>query len=63
MGVYVRGVFVLIPKSAVVKPLLNKPTLDPHILKNYRPVSNLPFISKVIAPTRLTHQSSYAIRL
>ena len=35
-------------KSAVVKPLLKKPTLDPHILKNYRPVSNLPFLSKVI---------------
>ena len=35
-------------KSAIVKPLLKKPTLDPHILKNYRPVSNLPFLSKVI---------------
>ena len=30
-------------KSAVVKPLLKKPTLDPHILKNYTPVSNLQF--------------------
>ena len=35
-------------KSAVVKPLLKKPTRDPPILKNYRPVSNLPFLSKVI---------------
>ena len=35
-------------KSAVVKPLLKKPTLDQHIMKNYRPVSNLPFLSKVI---------------
>ena len=26
-------------KSAVVKPLLKKPTLDPHIFKSYRPVS------------------------
>ena len=34
-------------KSAVVKPLLKKPTLNPHILKNYRPVYNLPFLSKV----------------
>ena len=29
-------------KSAVVKPL------DQHIMKNYRPVSNLAFLSKVI---------------
>ena len=35
-------------KSTVVKPLLKKPILDPHILKNYRPGSNLPFLSKVI---------------
>jgi hypothetical protein len=35
-------------KSAIVQPLLKKPTLDPEILKNYRPVSNLSFISKVI---------------
>ena len=34
--------------SAVVKTLLKKPTLDPHIFKTYRPVSNLPFVSKVI---------------
>ena len=42
------GHFPYTLKSAVVKPLLKKPTLDPHILKNYRPVSNLPFLSKVI---------------
>ena len=35
-------------KSAVVKPFLKILTFDPHILKNYRPVSNLPFLSKVI---------------
>lgn len=35
-------------KSAIVKPLLKKPQLDPNDLKNYRPVSNLPFVSKVI---------------
>ncbi|KAK6181917.1 hypothetical protein SNE40_009694 [Patella caerulea] len=34
-------------KSALVNPLLKKPTLDPNILKNYRPVSNLSFISKL----------------
>ena len=35
-------------KCALVKPLLKKITLDPDILKNYRPVSNLTFISKLI---------------
>ena len=36
-------------KSAVVKPLLKKPSLDPENLKNYyRPVSNLTFVSKSI---------------
>ena len=35
-------------KVAVVRPLLKKPGLDKEILKNYRPVSNLPFLSKVL---------------
>ena len=35
-------------KSAIVLPLIEKPGLDPHVLKNYRPVSNLLFLSKLI---------------
>ena len=35
-------------KSAVVTPLLKKSTLNPDILKNYRPVSNLSYISKLL---------------
>ncbi|XP_025756457.1 uncharacterized protein LOC112842973, partial [Oreochromis niloticus] len=35
-------------KVAVVKPLLKKPSLDPAVLANYRPISNLPFISKIL---------------
>ena len=41
----------MIPKSlitALIRPLLKKTGLDCDILKNYRPVSNLTFISKVI---------------
>ena len=41
----------MIPKSlktAHLRPLLKKTGLDSDILKNYRPVSNLTFISKVI---------------
>ncbi|CAJ1086723.1 RNA-directed DNA polymerase from mobile element jockey [Xyrichtys novacula] len=35
-------------KTALIKPLLKKPTLDSSTLANYRPISNLPFISKVL---------------
>ena len=34
-------------KTSIVKPLLKNPGLD-LINKNYRPVSNLPFISKLV---------------
>jgi hypothetical protein len=35
-------------KEAIVLPLIKKLTLDPEILKNFRPVSNLSFLSKLI---------------
>ena len=35
-------------KDAVIKPLLKKQSLDISNLSNYRPVSNLPFISKIM---------------
>lgn len=35
-------------KHAVVRPLLKKPNLDPAVLSNFRPVSHLPFLSKVL---------------
>ena len=34
-------------KTAIVKPLLKKPSLDKHLLKNHRPIFNLPFLSKI----------------
>ncbi len=34
-------------KLAVIKPLVKKPQLDPSELANYRPISNLPFLSKI----------------
>lgn len=35
-------------KKANVKPLIKKSGLDKEELKNYRPVSNLPFLSKIL---------------
>ena len=44
-------------KVAILKPLLNKLGLD-LIVKNYQPISNLPFLSKLVesaAMLRLNH--------
>ena len=42
------GNFPISCKSSIVIPLIKKPGLDQEMLKNYRPVSNLSFLSKVI---------------
>ena len=42
-----QGTFVSTWKTAIVRPLLKKPGLEPT-LANYRPVSNLCFLSKVL---------------
>jgi hypothetical protein len=42
------GTFPSVFKQAIVKPLLKKSNLDPNTLSNYRPVSNLSFLSKLI---------------
>ena len=59
----VTGVFPSFYKTALVKPLLKKSTLDPNDMKNYRPVSNLPFMSKilekVVAYQLLRHLNTY----
>ena len=35
-------------KTALIIPLLKKTNLDTEDVKNFRPVSNLPFVSKLI---------------
>ena len=35
-------------KEAVIKPLIKKANLNANILKNYRPVSNIAFVSKLV---------------
>ena len=42
------GVFPLDFKDSIVTPLIKKQTLDCNVLKNYRPVSNLSFVSKIL---------------
>ena len=42
------GDFLISWKSSIVIPLIKKPGLGREMLKNYRPVSNLSFLSKVI---------------
>ncbi len=43
-----EGVFPDQFKSAFVTPLIKKPSLDKSVLNNYRPVSGLNFVSKLI---------------
>ena len=42
------GSFPSTIKDAIVTPILKKPSLDKNDYKNYRPVSNVPFLSKLI---------------
>ena len=42
------GVVPSSSKSTVVLPLIKKSGLDPHVFKNYRPVSNLSLLSRLI---------------
>ncbi|XP_073328899.1 uncharacterized protein [Pagrus major] len=52
-------------KLAAVTPILKKPGLDPDIISNFRPISNLPFLSKilerVVASQIRTHLHSHEL--
>ena len=53
------GSFPSVLKSAVVKPLLKTPSLDTENLKNYKRVSNLPFLSNVTQQIALLKLSQH----
>ena len=46
-----NGIVPSVLKTASVTPILKKPGLNPYEFNNYRPISNLPFISKLIERT------------
>ena len=46
-------------KIAHVTPLLKKPSLDRNSLQNYRPVSNLPFLFKILERVVFSRLSDY----
>uniref|UniRef100_A0A3B3TA27 Reverse transcriptase domain-containing protein n=1 Tax=Paramormyrops kingsleyae TaxID=1676925 RepID=A0A3B3TA27_9TELE len=46
-------------KMAAIRPVLKKPNLEPSVLGNYRPISNLPFISKIMEKVVVRQLSSF----
>ena len=46
-------------KEAIIKPILKKNSLDPSEYMNFRPISNLPFLSKVIEKVIAAQLTSY----
>jgi hypothetical protein len=52
-------------KTAVIKPLIKKSSLDPNVCKNFRPISNLPYVSKllerVVSEQLLSHLNAHAL--
>ena len=53
------GTFPTSFKSALVRPLLKKTNLDTEVLRNYRPVSNLQYTSKVLEKVVAAQLTSY----
>ena len=49
-------------KHAVVGPLLKKQNMPPNELKNYRPVSNLPFLSKILEKVVLNQLKGHLLK-
>ena len=43
-----QGLFPVTLRTAIAKPFLKYDTLDKDLLKNYRPVSNIAFVGKVL---------------
>lgn len=53
------GVFPSFFKHAIVEQRLKKPNLDPTLLQNLRPISKLPFMSKILEKAVAVHLTAY----
>ena len=63
-NLYFTFIYTYLPascKSAIISTLIKKQGLDSEILKNYRPVANLSFISKIIEKAIATQIHSHLI--
>jgi len=49
-------------KSALVTPLLKKPSLDENDMKNYRPVSNIPFVAKLLEKVVVSQLNNHLVQ-
>ena len=55
------GVFPQAIKTAVIKPLLKERTLDTSVMNNYRPISSLPILNKIIEKAVFQQLNNYLI--
>ena len=59
-GSLVSAIVPQVFKVAAIKPLLQKEGLDPSDCKSFRPVSNLPYVSKLLERVVSISLSSWA---
>ena len=57
------GTFLGSMKAALAKPLIKKHNMGCNMFNNYRPVSNLKFVSKVIEKAVVFHLNKYLINI
>ena len=55
------GTFPALFKIGVVRPILKKPSLDPNCLDSYRPITILPFFSKILEKIVSSQISSHLL--
>ena len=54
-----NGIFPNSLKTSLVRPKLKKPDLKPDLLANYRPIANIPFLSKVLEKSAAIQVHNY----
>ncbi len=55
----ISGIIPIYCKHAIVRPSLKKPNLNKSILCNYRPISKLPFLAKILEKTVFNQLQSF----